>query len=330
MKRREFLGVFLGVLGGTFVWPFTAQGQPASLPVVGLLDPRSLTAISERLHGFRQGLKDLGFVEGDNVVMAYRFAENQIDRLPALAADLVRRRVAVIVTAGDDVALVAKAAANTTPLVFIASQDPVKLGLVASVARPGGNATGINFIAGELVAKRLDLLRELLPGAIRIAVLVNPANASNAEPILRDVQAAAQAMKLQIQILNAGTREEIDAAFATFAHQRPDALFVGTDVFLSSRRVQLANLAMRHGIPTTFPNREAADVGGLMTYGANIPDVWRQTGAYVGRILKGAKPADMPVVQSAKFEFVINAQTARTLGLTVPPSLLARADEVIE
>ena len=233
--------------------------------------------------------------------MAYRFAENQIDRLPALAADLVRRRVAVIVTAGDDVALVAKAAANTTPLVFIASQDPVKLGLVASWSPiTGGNATGINFIAGELVAKRLDLLRELLPGAIRIAVLVDPANASNAEPILRDVQAAAQAMKLQIQILNAGTREEIDAAFATFAHQRPDALFVGTDVFLSSRRVQLANLRCAMKSPTTFPNREAADVGGLMTYGANIPDVWRQTGAYVGRILKGAKPADMPVVQSAR------------------------------
>jgi putative ABC transport system substrate-binding protein len=326
MRRRAFLGV---VGGAAAAWPLGARAQSA-IPVVGFLDARSPNAIAERLRGFRLGLKDLGFVEGENVAIVYRFAENQIDRLPALAGELVRRPVAVIVTAGDDVAMAAKAAATSTPMVFISSQDPVKLGLVASVARPGSNVTGINFIASELVAKRLELLHELVPGAARIAVLVNLANRANAEPTIRDVQEAARARKLQIQVLNVSTRQEIDAAFATFASERPDALFVATDVFLSSRHVQLVTLATRHGIPATFPNREAAEIGGLMTYGADILDVWRQTGAYVGRILKGAKPADMPVMQVARFELVINAQTARALGLTVPQSLLATADEVIE
>jgi ABC-type uncharacterized transport system substrate-binding protein len=264
------------------------------------------------------------------VAIVYRFAENQLDRLPGLAADLVRRQVAVIATAGDDVALVAKAATTTIPIVFIASQDPVKLGLVASVARPGGNVTGINFLAGELVAKRLEILRELVPPATRFAVLVNSANAPSTETTLRDVEAAARAIGLQIRVFTAGTREEIDAAFATFGRERPDALFVGTDTFFSSRRVQLVNLATRHAIPAAFPNRESTEIGALMSYGSNIADAWRQSGGYTGRILKGAKPADLPVVQASKFELVINHQTARMLGVTVPPTLLSTADEVIE
>jgi putative ABC transport system substrate-binding protein len=307
-----------------------ARAQQPAIPVVGFLDPRSPDAIADRLRGFRQGLKDIGYVEGENVAILYRFAENQIDRLPELAADLIRRNVAVIATAGDDVALVAKAATTTIPLIFIASQDPVRLGLVTSLARPGGNATGINFLAAELVAKRLEILREIVPKAARVAVLVNPAHGPTAETTLRDVEPAARAMGLQIQVVRASTGREIDAAFASFVRERPDLLFVSTDTFLSSRRVQVVNLATRHAIATGFPNRESAEIGGLMSYGSNIPHVWRQAGAYVGRILKGAKPADLPVVQSAKFELVINAQTARMLGLIVPQTLLSSADEVIE
>jgi putative ABC transport system substrate-binding protein len=327
VRRREFITL----LGGAAVaWPLPGRAQQPAMPVIGFLDTRSPDAIADRLRGFRQGLKDTGYVEGENVAILYRFAENQIDRLPELAADLVRRKVAVIATAGDDVALVAKGATTTIPIVFIASQDPVRLGLVASLARPGGNATGINFFASELVAKRLEILRELVPRAARVGVLVNPTNAATAEAALKDAAAAARAMRLQIEVFNAGTPKEIDAAFASFVRERPDALFVSTDTFFSSRRVQLVNLATRHAIPAGFPNRESAEIGGLMSYGSNIPDAWRQAGAYAGRILKGAKPADLPVVQSIKFELVINAQTARMLGLTVPPSLLSVADEVIE
>jgi putative ABC transport system substrate-binding protein len=238
--------------------------------------------------------------------------------------------VVAIGTAGDEVAVAAKAAAPTTPVVFIASQDPVKLGLVASLARPGGNATGVNFFSGELTAKRLELLRELLPAATRIAILVNPASSMAAESTLTDAKAAAAAMKLEIQAVNASTRQELDALFASFARERPDALFVGTDTFFTSRRVQLVQLANRHAMPSTFTNREAAEIGGLMSYGTNILEAWRQAGAYVGRIIKGAKPAELPVVQSSKFELVINHQTARMLGLTVPDKLLATAVEVIE
>ena len=263
------------------------------------------------------------------MTIVYRFAENQVDRLPALATDLVRRQVAVIATSGDDVALAAKAATTTIPISFIVSQDPVKLGLVVSVARPGGNATGINFFTGELLAKRLELLREMVPRAARIAVLINPATTTT-EATLNDLEAAARAMGLHIQVVRVGTRQEIDAAFATFARERPDALFVGADTFFTTRRVQLITLATRHAIPTTFPNRESAEIGGLMSYGTNIFDAWRQSGAHVGRILKGGKPADMPVVQAVKFELVINHQTARALSLTVPQSLLVAADEVIE
>jgi ABC-type uncharacterized transport system substrate-binding protein len=283
------------------------------------------------LRGFRRGLKDTGYVEGENVSIEYRWAENQMDRLPALAAELVRRQVAVIVSSGSVAAAsAAKAATVMIPIVFLVPEDPVKLGLVASLARPGGNLTGINFFLGELTAKRLELLRELVPGAAHVAVLVNPANAANTETTLRDVEPAARTMGLQIQVLNASTGREIDAAFATIARERPDALFVGNDAFFNARRVQLVLLAGRHGLPAIYWDREFAEAGGLMTYGSNIVDVYRQVGDYAGRILRGAKPADLPVVQSSKFELVINAQTARMLGLTVPPTLLARADEVIE
>ena len=327
MKRREFITL----LGGAAVaWPLAAPAQQPAMPVVGFLDARSQDAIRERLRAFRQGLKDKGYVEGENVTITYRFANNQIDQLPALAADLVRHGAAVIATAGDDVALAAKAATTTIPLVFIASQDPVKLGLVTSMARPGANVTGINFFTGELVAKRLEILRELVPGAARVAVLVNRSSAPSAETTLGDAEAAARAMQLQIQVFDAGTRQEIEAVFASFARERPDALFVASDTFLTTRRVQLVNLATRHAIPTAFPNRESAEIGGLMSYGASISDAWRQSGIYVGQVLKGTKPADLPVVQSSKFELVINASTARMLGLTVPDKLLSLADEVIE
>jgi putative ABC transport system substrate-binding protein len=327
VNKREFI-TLLG--GAAAVWPLAARAQQPAMPVIGFLDLRSADALAERLRAFHQGLKEVGYIEGENVAVVYRFAENQTDRLPELAADLVRRQVAVIATAGDDVPSVVKAATATIPIVFIIAQDPVRMGLVASLARPGANLTGINFFASELMAKRLELLRELVPTAAHIAVLINPANVASAEPTVRDVEAAARAMSLQIQFHNASTRGEIESTFAAFARERPDALFVGTDPFFSSRRVQLVNLASRHAIPTSFSNREATEIGGLMSYGANILGAWRQSGTYVGRILKGAKPADLPVVQSAKFELVINVSTCRMLGITVPDKLLALADEVIE
>ena len=326
MKRREFITL----LSGAAAWPLAARAQQMSMPVIGFLDPRSADAISERLRGFRQGLKETGYIEGENVAIVYRFAENRNDRLTELATDLVRRQVAVIATAGDDVPSIVKAATTTIPIVFIVAQDPVRIGLVASLARPGGNVTGINFFASELVAKRLELLRELVPRAARIAILINPANAASADLAVKEIEDAARAMRLQIQVHNAGSGREISTAFADIVRERPDALVVGSDPFFSSRRVQLVTLATRHGIPASFPNRESTEIGGLMSYGANVVDAWRQSGAYVGRILKGTKPADLPVVQSSKFELVINAETARILGLEVPPTLLARADEVIE
>jgi putative ABC transport system substrate-binding protein len=265
------------------------------------------------------------------VAIEYRWAENQIDQQPALVAELVRRQVTVIATTGGPVtALAAKAATTTIPIVFVVAEDPVRLGLVASLARPGGNLTGINIFTAELVAKRLELLRELVPGAARLAVFANPTNAAIAETTVRDVEAAARALGLQIQIFNVSTSREIDAAFATFVRERPDALFVGGDPFLNSRRVHLAQLAAFHRLPATYALRDYAEAGGLMSYGPNIADAFRQVGVYTGRILKGAKPADLPVVQASKFEMVINLPTARMLGLEVPPMLLARADEVIE
>jgi putative tryptophan/tyrosine transport system substrate-binding protein len=328
MRRRAFIKL-LGA--ATAAWPLAARAQQPAMPVIGFLDPRSPHTLADQLRAFRQGLKDTGYVEGENVSIEHRWAEGQFDRLPALAVELVRRRVAVIATnGGPATALAAKAATATIPIVFIVGEDPVKLGLVSSLGRPGGNLTGINFLIGELTAKRLGLLRELVPGAARIAVLVNPANATNAETTLREVEPAARATGLQIQILKASTSLEIEAAFATFVRERPDALFVGNDAFLSSRSVQLVHLATLHKVPATYALREFAEVGGLMSYGVNVREALRQVGAYTGRILKDAKPADLPVVQSSKFELVINAVTARMLGLTVPPTLLSTADEVIE
>jgi putative ABC transport system substrate-binding protein len=327
VKRRDFIAL-LG--GAAAAWPLAARAQQPVMPVIGFLDPRSPDGMTERRRGFREGLKDTGYVERENVAIEYRWAENQFDRLPELAAELVRRQVTVIAATTTAVAFVAKAATSTIPIVFSVGEDPVRLGLVASLARPGGNLTGINIFSGELTAKRLELLREMVPGAARIAVLVNPANATSTETTLRDVQPAASAMGLQIQVLNASASREIDAAFATFVRERPDAVFVGLDVFLNSRRAQLVNLASRHAVPAAFPNRDFAEIGGLMSYGTNIVDAFRQIGVYTGRILKGAKPAELPVVQSTKFELVINASTARMLGLTVPQTLVVAADEVIE
>jgi putative tryptophan/tyrosine transport system substrate-binding protein len=325
VKRREFITL----LGAAVAWPRLVRAQQTAMPVIGFLDVRSPDAMADRLRGFRQGLKDTSYVEGENVAIEYRWADNQLDRLPALAAELVRRQVAVIAAPNTVSALAAKAATTTIPIVFISPEDPVRYSLVVSLARPGGNLTGINLFSGELTAKRLELLREMVPGAARVAVLVNPTNPT-AETTVRDVEAAARAMGLQIEVLNASTSREIDAAFATFVRERPDAVFVSLDVFLNSRRVQLVNLASRHVVPATFSNRDFAEIGGLMSYGTNIADAFRQVGVYTGRILKGAKPADLPVVQSSKFELVINAQTARMLGLTVPDKLLVAADEVIE
>jgi putative ABC transport system substrate-binding protein len=327
MRRREFITL----LGGAAVgWPLAARAQQA-IPVIGFLNPTSPDAIADLLRAFRQGLKETGYLEGENVAIEHRWAENQIDRLPALVAELVRRQVAVIATiGGPPAALAAKAATTTIPIVFLVGEDPARLGLVASLARPGGNLTGVNFFNTELAAKRLELLRELLPTAKRVAVLVNPAEATNTESVVRDAEGAARAMGLQIQVLNASASREIDAAFATVVRERPDALFVGPGPFFTARRVQLVLLAAIHRVPAIYPGRQYVEAGALMSYGASLADSCRQVGVYTGRILKGSKPADLPVVQSSKFELVINHQTARSLGLAVPPTLLATADEVIE
>jgi putative ABC transport system substrate-binding protein len=326
VRRRDFITV----LGGAAVaWPLAARAQQ-TMPVIGFLNSASPATYSHLLSAFRQGLKDSGLIEGENVAIEYRWAENEFDQLPALARELVRRQVAVIAaTGGIHSALAAKAATTTIPIVFNIGDDPVRLGLVASLARPGGNVTGINNFIYELVAKRLALLRELVPAAVRVAVLVNPANAQT-EATLKDVEAAARAIALQIQIVNASTSREIDMAFATLVRDQPDALFVPPDPLFISRRVQIVQLAARHAFPATYPVRDFAEAGGLMSYGTNTADAWRQTGVYIGRILKGATPAELPVLQPTKFELVINAQTARMLDLTVSPSLFATADEVIE
>jgi putative tryptophan/tyrosine transport system substrate-binding protein len=326
MRRREFISL-IGSAAAT--WPITARAQQPAMPVVAFVnagspDPPLAAA-------FRQGLSGAGYVEGQNVMVEYHWLEGKFDRLPALMAEVVHRRVAVIATpAGNFAALAAKAATPVIPIVFGVSEDPVKLGLVASLARPGGNLTGINFLATELNAKRLALLHELVPKAVHIAVLVNPANVPATESTLRDLPETARAIGLQIQVLNASTRDEIEAAFATITRDHADALYVAGDAFFTSRRVQFATLAASSRIPATYPSREAVEAGGLMAYDTDRVDMFRQVGAYTGQILKGAKPADLPVLQSTKFQFVINLQTARALGLVVPPSLLARVDDVIE
>jgi putative ABC transport system substrate-binding protein len=327
MRRREFI-TLLG--GAVAAWPLAARAQQPGMPVIGFLNPTSPEVLGGPIRGLRQGLKDAGYVEGENITIEYRWADNQIERVPALAAELVRRRVGVIVATGGPVsALAAKAVTTTIPIVFNVAEDPVRLGLVASLARPGGNVTGVSFLAAEVAAKRLALLRELVPGAVRVAVFANPNNPA-ADVALSELEAAARAMGLRIQVLRASTSGEIDAAFATFVRERPDALFVTGDSFFNSRRVQLALLAAIHRVPATFGLRDYAEAGGLMSYGANLRDAYRQVGVYAGRILKGAKPADLPVVQSTKFDFVINLTTAKAIGIDVPSTLLARADEVIE
>jgi putative ABC transport system substrate-binding protein len=329
MRRREFIKAVCGTVASS--WPLAALAQQPSMPVVGFLDSRSSDAMASRLAGFRQGLKEVGFADGENVKIEYRWAENKADHLPQMAAELVRLRSAVIVTTGGPpAARAAKAATTTIPIVFLVGEDPTRLGLVSSLTRPSGNLTGVNLFANELEAKRLELLHQLLPHAARLAVLVNSADVTNTETTLRDVGAAARSIGLQVQILKASTAREITDAFASIGQERPDALFVGASAFLNIRRVQLAQLAAFHRLPATYSFREAPEVGGLMSYGPSISDAYRQWGVYAGRILKGAKPAELPVMQASKFELVINSTTANLLGLTLPPSLLAIADEVIE
>jgi ABC-type uncharacterized transport system substrate-binding protein len=327
MRRREFITL----IGGTVVmWPLAARAQQPALPVVGFVRDGSADASAAFAAAFRKGLSETGYVEGQNVTVEYHWLEGQYDRLPALMADLVRRRVAVIASVGNLPARAAKAATATIPIVFGVGEDPVRLGLVTSLARSGGNATGINFFVQEVTAKRLRLLHELVPKAVRVAVLVNPGNAATAESTLREVQEAAPTIGLQIKILNASTIDEIDAAFATLARERPDALFVAPDGFFTSRRGQFATLTARDKIPAAYSVREHVEAGGLMSYGTDLADMFRQVGVYTGSILKGAKPADLPVLQLTKFELVINLQTARALGIQVPPGVISVADDVIE
>ena len=326
LKRREFISL----LAGGAAWPLAARAQQPAMPVIGFLDSRPVDAMSARLQAFRQGLKDNGYVEGENVAIVYRLADNQTDRLPELATDLVRRQVGVIVASSNPAVFAAKAATTTIPTVFLVAEDPVRLGLVASLARPGANLTGVNIVNSELVAKRLELLSELVPRAARIAVLVNPADGASTEATVRDAEVAARRIGLQIDLLNAKTNREVASAFDSMAREAYGALFVAASAYFAGRRVQLVQLAAFNHLPATYTLREFVEAGGLMSYGAKILDAFRQMGVYAGRILKGAKPENLPVVQSSKFELVINAETARMLGLTVPPPLLATADEVIE
>jgi putative tryptophan/tyrosine transport system substrate-binding protein len=325
MKRREFITL----LGGAAAWPLAARAQQAAMPVIGFLGSSALVDRARYLTAFRQGLREPGYVEGQNVAIEYRWAQEQADRLPDLAADLVRRQVTVIAAHDTPSSIVAKAATRTIPIVFASGGDPVKLGLVASLNRPGGNVTGVTFVTAELGAKQLGLLHELQPGAVRVGVLVDP-NFPLIESFVSDVQAAASSVRKQIEVLEAPNGRDIDTAFASLAQKPIDALLVGPSPLLNNRRVQLVTLAAYHRVPAIYSWREAAEVGGLMSYGTSLTDAYRQTGIYTGRVLRGEKPADLPVMQSTKFEFVINLNTAKAFGLSFPPGLLAIADEVIE
>src|SRR5262245_2096674 len=324
MNRREFITL---IGGAAAALPVAVRAQQVAMPVVGFLGLSSRDA--DGLGAFHLGLKETGYVEGDNVAILQRWTEGRLDQLPEMAADLARRRVAVIASFGNAPALAAKAVTTTIPIIFGVTEDPVRMGLVDSFARPGGNVTGFNYLSAELTAKRLELLLELMPGAKNLAVLVDPA-VPPTQTTLREVTAAASTMGLRIKTLNVSNSSEINGAFATLARERPDVLFVGPSFLFIDRRVQLVHLATLHKLPTTYSQRPFPEIGGLMSYGANYVDVYRQIGVYTGRILEGVRPADLPVVQSAKFELVINAETARMLGVTLPPSLLAIADEVIE
>jgi len=326
LNRRKFTTL----LGGAVAWPLAARAQQAPMRVIGFLDTRSSEGMTSRLASFRQGLKEIGLNEGENLTIIYRWAEDRVDRLPEMARELAQQATVIVTTGGPPSAFAAKAATTEVPIVFLVGDDPVRLGLVSSLARPGGNLTGINMLANELEAKRLQLLHQLVPQARRIIVLVNAASASNMERTLRDVEPAARMIGVQLQVLRANTAREIEEGFAWSEQEKPDALFVGATAFLNIRRVQLVQLASFHHLPATYGQREATEAGGLMSYGPSILDGYRQWGIYAGRVLKGAKPADLPVEQSTKFELVINNTTARMFGLTVPPSLLAIADEVIE
>ena len=327
MIRREFIA---GLWGAAAAWPLGAFGQQRPVPMIGFLSSQYPAGYLEPLRGFRQGLKESGYVEGENVTIEYRWAENQTDRLPELAAELIRRGIVVMTAMDSPTVLAAKAVTTTIPIVFNTGEDPARLGLVTSLARPGGNLTGVNFFAAELAAKRLGLLRELLPGAARIGVIVNPDHATITESTLRDLEPAAREAGLQVRVLNASSGAEIAAAFATVGRERLDALLLGSGPHFSNRRVQLALLAARYAVPTMYTGRQYVEAGGLISYGTSLSDAWRQVGVYAGHILKGAKPADLPVIQSSKFELSINTEAARILGLTIPSTLLARADEVIE
>jgi putative ABC transport system substrate-binding protein len=325
-KRREFITL---IGGAAATWPLAARAQQAAAPVIGFLGSSTPVDRARYLAVFRQGLREPGYVEGQNVAIEYRWAQDQADRLPDLAADLVRRQVTVIAAHDTPSSIVAKAATTTIPIVFVSGGDPVKLGLVASLNRPGGNVTGVTFVTAELGAKRLGLLHELQPGAVRVGVLVDP-NVAVTQSFVSDVQAAALSIGKQIEVVEASTGRDIDTAFARLAQKPIDALLVGGGPLLDNRRVQIVTLATYHRVPAIYPLRAFAEVGGLMSYGTSITDAYRQAGVYTGRILKGEKPADLPVMQSAKFEFVINLNTARAFGLSFPPGLLAIADEVIE
>jgi putative tryptophan/tyrosine transport system substrate-binding protein len=327
MKRRDFI-TLVGAAAG---WPLAARAQQPAMPVIGFLDSRSVESIGNRLRGFRQGLQQAGYIDGQNVAIEYRWGENQMDRVPDLVADLVHRQVDVIVASGGTpVTFAAKAAATKIPVVFLAAQDPVKLGLVSSFARPEGNLTGVNFFNTELAVKQFELLHEMLPSAARIAVLVDPADQTNTEPVLREIEAAARATSMNIEIFKANNSREIDATFEAIAREHLDGVFVEQSPFLNARRVQIVQLAARYVIPAAYSGREFTEIGGLISYGSDIAEAYRQVGIYCGRILKGAKPGELPILQSSKLEIVINAQTARMLKLPVSPQLLARADEVID